>query len=93
METHAPGLCAGEQLLELFGGVVHRVRRDQRAVAALMAAAPRDQLCHVIAGYLGQELVLAEEVNQVADQALGVVGAGMVLTDFEPVPAGDVIKP
>ena len=61
-------------------------------VADAMSAPPCDQLGNIVVGDVGDELVLAEELDQVAELPLCVVGAGMVLADLLPVAAGDIIE-
>src|ERR1700739_4116479 len=58
-----------------------------------MPAPPRHQLGDVVAGDVGEELVLAEELDQVTDLPLSVVGTGMMLPDLLPIASGDVIEP
>jgi len=58
-----------------------------------MPAPPRDQLHHVIVGDLGQQLALAEKLDQLPDLPPRIVGTGMVLPDFAPISAGHIIEP
>src|SRR5262245_57497462 len=57
-----------------------------------MPASPCDQPRHVVVGDSGQQLVLAEELDQERKLMLGVVGACMVLPGLLPIPIGDVVE-
>src|SRR5262249_33193547 len=58
-----------------------------------MPAPPRDQLDHIVVGDLGQQLVLAKMLDQVADLPFGIVSPGVMLADFMPVATGQVVEP
>ena len=79
-------------LFQLLGKVVDREGRNQRTILALMASTPRYQLGNVIAGYLGQELILAEKVHKEGNLPPRIVSAGMVLPGFGPVAAGYIVN-
>src|SRR5262245_45510778 len=94
LEPHAPQLGAREQLANLLSEMVDRVRRDQRVGSwAQMAASPCDQLGHVVARDLGDQLVLAEELDQQIEAVLSADRARMMLAHLLPVAARDIIKP
>ena len=92
-EADTPAFGLGEDLLELLGGVVDRERRNQRAAFTTMTAPPRHQPDHVIVADVGDDLVLAEEVEQQADQVPRTVGADVMLADLGPIAARNVIEP
>jgi hypothetical protein len=92
LEAQAPQLGAGEKLPQLFGRVVDRVRGNRRAVLMAMPASPRNQLDHVVVGDLGEQLVLAEELNQERQPMLGTVRSGVILPDLLPVALGHVVE-
>ena len=57
-----------------------------------MSAPPCDQLRYVVAADVGEELVLAEKVDQIADLPLGVTGTGVMLAYLLPVAPGNIIE-
>jgi|AmaraimetFIIA100_FD_contig_121_290555_length_1614_multi_4_in_0_out_0_3 hypothetical protein len=57
-----------------------------------MPPPPRHEERHVVARDLGQELVLAKELNQQRELVLGAIGPGMMLPDLLPVPISDVVE-
>ena len=99
IEADAPRLGAGEQLLQT--SVVDRLTVHGRSGGVLWlgrllrsarGTTPRDQPGHVIAVDLGQQFGRAEVIDEMAELALGVIGAGMSLADLGPIPPGDMIE-
>src|SRR5262245_6049037 len=65
LEAHAPSLSFAEQLLELLGQVIDREGRDERIVMRpSMPSPPRYEPRHIVADEVGEQLVLAEELEQ-----------------------------
>ena len=58
-----------------------------------MSTPPRNQFSHIIIRDLGNWLVFAKELDQIADLPLGIIGPSMVLPNFQPVAAGNIIEP
>src|SRR5262249_61958149 len=57
-----------------------------------MIAPPRDQSRHVVARDFGQQLVLAEKLNQQRESMLAVTRPSVVLSDLVPVAIRHVIQ-
>src|SRR5262245_45339001 len=76
--------------------MVDGVRADQWSQAATigpMPAPPRHQLGHVVACYLGQQFVFAEELDQQFESVLGANSTGMMLANLLPVAARHIVEP
>jgi hypothetical protein len=58
-----------------------------------MPASPCHQLGRVVARDLGQQFVLAEELDQQFETVLGADSASMMLANLLPVAACDIVKP
>jgi hypothetical protein len=57
-----------------------------------VAAPPCYELGDLVACNLGDELVLAEELDDAFKLLPRIGGGGVMLADFEPVPPGDVVE-
>src|SRR5437868_11865797 len=57
-----------------------------------MPASPRDQPRHVVAANLGQELVLAKELDQQREPMLGAVGTRVMLPALTPIPPRHIVE-
>ena len=64
----------------------------RRRFAFALAAPPCDEPGHVVAGDVGDQLVLAEELDQ-QPQAPHVVPARPMLPVLGPITSGDVVEP
>jgi hypothetical protein len=53
---------------------------------------PRDQFVQVIVGDFGDKLGLAEVVDHAGEVAFSIVGAGVMLPDFNPIAVGNMIE-
>ena len=91
IEAPAEQLRAREQLAQRRDGVVDSVRRNQIRFAPVPAP-PCHEARDVVVGDLGQELVLAEEVEHEAEQGPCVRRARKVLRMFRPVATGEIVE-
>src|SRR5262245_35598343 len=57
-----------------------------------MSAPPCHQLRYIVVGDVGDQRILAKEVEQIADLPFGVPRTGMMLTDLEPIAAGNSVE-
>jgi hypothetical protein len=94
VEVGTPDLGAGEKLADLLGGGVHGEWRKQRPANAVPAP-PRHQPRHVVAGDLGDQLVLAKKLNQPCKLAPRIAGTmtSMMLPHLPPVAASNIVEP
>jgi len=58
-----------------------------------MPAPPCHQPGDIVVGNVGDQLVLAEKLDRIAQLPFGVAGSRMVLSDFLPVTPSHVIEP
>jgi hypothetical protein len=93
-EADTPELAAGEELTQRGGRMVDGVGREQflRCAKTPVPASPRHHARHVVIDNLGDELVLAEEVDQHAEQRPRVRRPGKVPRVLGPVASGHVVN-
>src|SRR5262245_28502658 len=83
----------GEQRFELHDGQVDGGRCNQRTRLCAVSATPCHKIPHAIVGDLGDELVLAEKLDQEVEPLPYVAVASVMLTVRFPEPASDIIEP
>src|SRR5262249_56470324 len=83
----------GEQRFELHDGQVDGGRCNQRTRFYAVSATPCHKVPHVVVGDLGDELILAEKLDQEVEPLPCVAAASVMLTVRFPEPASDIIEP